>query len=138
MSKEKREYMLLFRSSADWHKELSPEELQRVMGQVKAWFDGLSEKGLVKGGRPLGPEGRTVTGKGKNLVVSDGPFAESKETVGGYTIILANNLDEAVKLAEGCPPLVFGGAVEIRPIMEECSMMAETREGRAERQLAGV
>jgi hypothetical protein len=137
MSNEKQEYLLLFRGASDWYKELSPEELQQVMGKVKAWFDGLSEKGILKGGQPLGAEGRIVSGKG-GRTISDGPFAESKETIGGYTIILADSLDEAVQIAQGCPPLIVGGSVEVRPVLEECPMMAHAREVFGEKRLAGV
>ena len=138
MSNEKQEYLLLFRSSNNWYKELSPEELQQVMAKVGAWFESLNAKGIVKGGQPLGPEGRVITGKGSKLVISDGPFPESKETIGGYTIILASSLDEATEIAKGCPPLLFGGAVEVRPIAEECPTMAHLREVLGEKQLAGA
>ena len=72
MSNEKQEYLLLFRGSNNWYKDLSPEELQQVMGKIKTWFDGLAEKGIVKGGQPLVAEGRTISGKG-GRTVSDGP-----------------------------------------------------------------
>jgi hypothetical protein len=137
MSNEKQEYLLLLRGGNNWYKELSPEELQKVMAKVGAWFESLNAKGIVKGGQPLGAEGRIITGKGNNLVVSDGPFAESKETIGGYTIILASSLDEATEIAKGCP-LLSGGTVEVRPIAEECPMMAHAREVLGEKQLAGV
>jgi len=75
MSNEKQEYLLLHRAGNNWYKELSPEELQQYMGKMKAWFDGLAAKGIVKGGQPLAGEGRIVSGKG-GRTVSDGPFAE--------------------------------------------------------------
>ena len=137
MINEKQEYLLLFRGSNNWYKDLSPEELQQAMGKVKAWFDGLSEKGIIKGGQPLGTEGRILSGKG-GRTVSDGPFVESKETIGGYTIVLANSLDEATEIARGCPPLIFGGSVEVRPIAEECPMTAHAREVFGDKLLAGV
>jgi hypothetical protein len=137
MSNEKQEYLLLFRGSDNWHMELSLEELQQVMGKIKAWFDGLAEKGIVKGGQPLEAEGRTVSGKG-GRTVSDGPFAESKETIGGYALILAESMDEAVKIAQGCPPLEYGDSIEVRPVAEECPKMAHARDLFREKQLAGV
>ncbi len=136
MSNEKQEYLLLFRGSDNWYKELSPEELQQTMGKIKTWFDGLAEKGVVKGGQPLVAEGRTVSGRGGRMV-SDGPFVESKETIGGYTLILADSIDEAVKIAQGCPFLTYAGSVEVRPVAEECPMMAHAREVFGEK-LAGV
>jgi hypothetical protein len=137
MSNEKQEYLLLRRGSDNWYKELSPEELQQVMGKLKAWFDGLAEKSIVKGGQPLGAEGRIVSGKG-GRTVSDGPFAESKETIGGYMLILAESIDEAVKIAQGCPPLAYGDSIEVRPVAEECPMTAHARDVFGEKQFAGV
>src|SRR6185295_19417679 len=83
------EFMLLFRGP-HWDKGLSPEDLQKVMGQVMAWFEGLKDQGRVKAGQPLGAEGRTVSGK-KGRPVADGPFAESKEAVGGYLLLEAKS-----------------------------------------------
>jgi hypothetical protein len=137
MSNEKREYLLFFRGDANWYKELSPEELQQVMGKINTWFEKLSVKGIVKGGQPLASEGRIVTAK-NGRTMPDGPFAESKETIGGYTLILADSLEEAVAIAKECPPLAYGGSVEVRPIAEECPMMAHAREVFGEKQLAGV
>ena len=137
MSNEKQKYLLLFRSSENWCKDLSPEELQQILGKIKAWFDGLAEKGIIKGAQPLGAEGRIVSGKG-GRTVSDGPFAESKETIGGYALILAESMDEAVKIAEGCPPLAYGDSVEVRPVAEECPKMAAALDVFGEKQLAGV
>src|SRR6266404_9304223 len=79
---QKSEYMLLFRGS-DWHKGLSPEEIQTVMSQWKNWFERLTSSGKAKAGHPLEPEGKIVSGK-KGRQVADGPFAESKEAIGGY------------------------------------------------------
>ena len=112
------EYMLLFRGAC-WDKGLSPEEAQRLMGQVMAWFEGLKEQGRVKAGQPLGPEGRTVSGK-KGRPVADGPFAESKEAVGGYLLLHADSLDEAVAIAKTNPTLEYGITIEVRPVLEEC------------------
>lgn len=137
MNNEKQEYLLLFRSSDNWYKELSPEELQQILGKIKAWIDGLAERGILKGAQPLGAEGRIVSGKG-GRTVSDGPFAESKETIGGYMLILAESMDEAAKIAQGCPPLAYGDSVEVRPVAEECPKMAAALELFGEKQLAGV
>src|SRR5574338_336316 len=74
-------YMLIFRGT-DWYKGLSPEQMQLVADQWMAWFNGLKEEGKCAGGNPLEREGKIVSGK--NRVVSDGPFAEAKESIGGY------------------------------------------------------
>ena len=91
------EYMLLFRGP-DWDKGLSPEELQEAMNKVTAWFEGLRERGKIKAGQPLGPQGRIISGK-KDRTIADGPFVESKEAVGGYLVLVANDLNEAIVAA---------------------------------------
>lgn len=128
------EYLLLFRGN-DWYSDLSPEELQATMNKFKAWFDRLSEQGKLKGGQPLVREGKIVSGK-NGRVVADGPFAESKETIGGYFLLTVDSLDEAVEVAQGCPALDYGITVEVRPVAEECPCMARAREMASELELA--
>jgi hypothetical protein len=124
-------YMLIFRGT-DWSKGLSPEEMQQVAGRWMAWFKQLSEQGKVTGGSPLEPEGKIVSGK-NGRVVADGPFAESKEAIGGYFLLKVNSLEEAVAIAQQCPGLAYGAKVEVRPVAETCPLAAETS---AEPQLA--
>jgi|SRR5258706_13356253 hypothetical protein len=126
------EYLLIFRGT-DWHRGLSPEQIQKVMGQWKGWFDRLTAEGKLKGGQPLVNEGKIVSGK--KGIVADGPFAESKETIGGYFLLQVESLDEAVAIAKECPGLEYGAVVEVRPIAEMCPLMAES-ESLAEKQLA--
>lgn len=118
--------MLLFRGP-HWDKGLSPEELQQLMDQVMAWFEGLKEQGKVKGGQPLGPEGRTISGK-KGRPVADGPFAESKEAVGGYLLLQAASLEEAVAIAKSNPTLEYGITIEVRPVLEECPIFQRAKD----------
>jgi hypothetical protein len=129
----KNEYMLIFRDT-DWHKGLSPEECQQVASQWMAWFNRLREQGIVTAGSPLEPTGKIVSGKG-GRVIADGPFAESKEAIGGYFLLTADSLDQAVTFAAECPGLPYGAKVEVRPVMERCPMMQEAA---AEQQLAGA
>src|SRR5436309_15728479 len=112
------EYLLLFRGT-DWHKGLSPEEIQMVMDQWKGWFERLTKEGKAKAGHPLENEGKIVSGK-KGRVVADGPFAESKEAIGGYFLLKVSGLDEAVAIAKQCPGLDYGAVVEVRPVLETC------------------
>jgi hypothetical protein len=116
--------MLLFRGN-DWQKGLSPEEMQKIAGQWMAWFERLNAQGKVTAGSPLEHEGKVVSGK-NGRVVSDGPFAESKETVGGYFLLQVSSLDEAVEIAQQCPGLAFGAKVEVRPVAEICPLLSET------------
>jgi hypothetical protein len=116
--------MFLFRGN-DWQKGLSPEEMQKIAGQWMAWFERLTAQGKVTAGSPLESEGKVVSGK-NGRVVSDGPFAESKETVGGYFLLQVNSFDEAVAIAEQCPGLPYGAKVEVRPVAESCPLLNET------------
>jgi hypothetical protein len=128
------EYMLLFRGT-DWHKGLSPEETQQVVTQWKAWFERLTNEGKAKAGHPLECEGKIVSGK-KGRVVADGPFAESKEAIGGYFFLQVDSLDEAVAIAKECPGLEFGATVEVRPVAAECPMSQSVRQESAEEEFA--
>jgi hypothetical protein len=120
------EYMLLFRGN-DWDRKLSPEELQQVMSKWTAWYDQLVEVGKIKSAHPLIPDGRIVTQK-KGQPVADGPFAESKEAIGGYFLIQMTNLDETLRIAKRCPALEYGMIVEVRPVAEECPIQRLSRE----------
>lgn len=117
------EYMLIFRGT-DWHKGLSAEQMQQVAGQWMAWFNRLTEQGKAIAGNPLEREGKIVSGK-NGRVVADGPFAESKEAIGGYFLLQVNNLDEAVAIAKECPGLSYGAVVEVRPVAEQCPLSGE-------------
>ncbi len=135
MNAEKQnEYLLLFRGN-EWYNNLSPEELQKAMSQFKAWFDRLTEQGKLKGAQPLVREGKIVSGK-NGRVVADGPFAESKEAIGGYFLLAVNSLDEAVAIAKTCPSLEYGTQVEVRPVADECPMAERARQIIPEEQLA--
>ncbi len=112
------DYMLLFRGN-DWDRKRSPEELQQVMSKWSAWYEDLIEKGKIKSAHPLVNEGRVVSQK-KGQAVADGPFAESKEAIGGYFLLQMTNLEEALQIAKRCPSLEYGMIVEVRPVAEQC------------------
>jgi hypothetical protein len=91
--------------------------MQQVLQKWMAWFKDLADKGHIQDrGQPLERSGKLVTGKQK--AVTDGPFAESKDVVGGYTLIQARDLEQAVELSKGCPILEREGMVEVRPVMQ--------------------
>jgi len=117
-------YLLIFRGT-DWYKGLSPEQMQQIADTWMAWFNRLKEEGKCIAGNPLEREGKIVAGK--NRAVSDGPFAESKETIGGYFLLKVNSMDEAVAIAQQCPGLPYGIRVEVRPVAGECPVAAEVR-----------
>jgi hypothetical protein len=120
--KDQNGFMLLF-VGMDWHKNLSPEQTQKVSEDWMAWFKGLCEEGKVVAGHPLGLEGKSVSGK--NRTVTDGPFAEAKEAIGGYFMLDVATMDEAVAIARQCPSLPFGVKVEVRPVLAECPFKSE-------------
>jgi hypothetical protein len=92
-----------------------PEQMQKTMQKWVAWFKELGAAGHVKDpGNPLGPAGKVVNGKG----IQDGPYAEAKDMVSGYSLIEAKDLAQAVELSKGCPILEVGGSVEVRPVLQ--------------------
>ena len=114
---EKSDYLLLFRGNA-WETHLPPEELHQVVTDWYAWFQRLVEEGKCRGGMPLLNAGKLVSGKNGNSV-SDGPFAESKESIGGYFHLQVANEAEAIQIARQCPGLEYDGCVvEVRPVGE--------------------
>ena len=130
------EYLLLFQGKAWWN-SLSAEELQKVMDQVKAWFERLTGSGKLKAAQPLAREGAIISGR-NGRVVADGPFAESKEVIGGYALVQVNSLNEAIAIARSCPTLEFDMQIEARPVGEGCPMTKHARQMLAEEQFAAA
>jgi len=95
----------------------SPEEMQKKTAKWMNWLKDLSDKGHLKSfGEPLQPTGKVVKGEKKQVI--DGPFAEAKDVVGGFSIIVARDIDQAVELSLGCPIFEDGGSIEVRPIAQ--------------------
>jgi hypothetical protein len=110
------DFLFVYRSSegAGSRAEFSPEEMQQVMQKWSAWIREAMQKGwMTNPGDALKPEGKVLK---STKVVTDGPFVESKEIVGGYSIVKAASLEAAAELAKGCPALAYGGTVEVRPL----------------------
>ena len=112
------EFTFLFRGSDPTVQ--SPEEMQKSMQKWLAWFKELGAKGHIKyPGHPLERTGKVVRGSQKS--VHDGPYAEAKDIVNGFTLIEARDLAQAVEISRGCPIFDVGGSVEVRPIRaREC------------------
>lgn len=109
------EFLLIFRRDAAGQFAMSPEQIQAMMKPWQDWMGSLAAQNkLVSAGNRLQPEGRVVK---PGNVVTDGPYVELKEAVGGYTIINASSLEEAAELAKGCPIYSIGGSVEVRAII---------------------
>jgi hypothetical protein len=133
----KSDYLLLFRGT-NWDKELSPEQLQKVVSDWAAWFERLTKEGKCLGGHPLQSEGKIVSGK-SGRAVADGPFAESKEAIGGYFYLQVADEDEAIAIAQQCPGLEYGAKVEVRPVADMCTVRARALQHSARtEQLAAV
>jgi hypothetical protein len=106
------EFLYLFRGGEAGR---SPERMQQVMQQWMGWMKDLAAKGHIKNpGHPLERTGKLV--KGGQRTVTDGPYAE-KDVVGGYMLVEARDLAQAVEISNGCPIFEAGGLVEIRPVM---------------------
>jgi hypothetical protein len=109
-------FMYVFRGGAFVTKGLSATELGVHLGKWRAWVTELTKAGHSEpGGHPIQAEARTIRGSGRQ--VTDGPYAEGKDLVTGTLIVLADSLDEAANLAQGCPIYEFDGSVEVRPVL---------------------
>ncbi|HYX84991.1 MAG TPA: YciI family protein [Gaiellales bacterium] len=109
--------MLIFRGGAVSRDDVSPSVLQAHVEKWYRWSDELARQGRRNRGTPLENGGKAV--RGHERIVTDGPYAESKDLVTGAMIIEASSLDDAVEVARGCPTYEFGGSVEVRPVQDE-------------------
>jgi hypothetical protein len=110
------QFMLLLRGGDA--KERTPAEMQRIVEEYIAWARRLAAENRMVGGDELAGGGKVITGAGAALKVKDGPYTETKESVGGYFLIQAQSEAEAVEIAKECPGLARGGTVELRAIVE--------------------
>lgn len=110
-----KDFLLVFRNDYKARPKASPEAMQAEMKQWMDWIGGIAAQNkLADKGAPLGSEGRVVR---PDNVVTDGPYTEIKELIGGYIAVRAGSFDEAAELAKGCPILHYGGNVEVRDII---------------------
>ncbi len=109
------EFMMIFRNAYDPAFKPTPEQMQASIKQWQDWMGGIAAQGKFIGTNRLSSEGSKILKA--NNVITDGPYAEVKEIVGGYIIIKAADITEAMKLAEGCPILAIGGSVEVRQVI---------------------
>ena len=108
-------FLFVYRNSRESYGTMTPEEMQQMLQKWQAWMaEGLRKGWMLDAGDALKKEGRVVSGAKK--VISDGPFIEAKEIVGGFSIIQADTLEDATELAKGCPIFLRGGSVEVRPL----------------------
>lgn len=110
-----KEFLLVFRMDMALQTQVSPEQMQSRMKLWQDWMGSIAAQNkLVSSGNRLATEGRVVK---KDNVITDGPYVEIKEAIGGYSIVRAGSLDEAAEIAKGCPILLGGGNVEVRTIV---------------------
>jgi len=127
-------YLLLFHTN-QWWQELGREELQQVIEQNHVWIERLMTTGKARGGQALARKGALVAGKNGRTIV-DGPFAESKEVIGGYLLLNVATFEEAVAIAKSSPGLAYGSSIEVRPLTNVCPSAARLKELMGEEQLA--
>jgi hypothetical protein len=117
-------HMLLFRDH-NWKDDTSPQEMEEMMHKWIAWIEQLEKAGKLLGANPLERAGKIISGKNGETVM-DGPFAESKEAVGGYFLLKVPDFEEAMAIAQHCPGLAYGLSVEVRPVAAICARFKET------------
>jgi hypothetical protein len=113
MDKPKLDYLVI--SRGQWDERASREDVQRAIDQFYVWYEGHLASGRMKPGSRLTSAGKVIT----HQLITDGPFAETKEIVGGYWFIVAASLDEAAELAAQNPCLACGLTLELRPLDAE-------------------
>ncbi|HTP12355.1 MAG TPA: YciI family protein [Bacteroidota bacterium] len=117
------EYVLIFRHE-DGNKVASPEQIQKWMKQTMDWIAGITAKNKFVSGTGLPfDDARVVTLKNAKKVVTNGPFGEIKETIGGFITVKADSVEEAVEFAKGAPVLQGeGNSVEVRKVAKRDGM----------------
>ncbi len=116
-----KEFLLLFRGNDAEQMQLSPEEREAFMKRWQQWIGDIAQKEQLVGAHPLEREGKVMRGAYKKL--TDGPYMEGKEVLGGYVLLKVKDVDEAIKVSEGCPILEMeSGTVEIREIGTKSAM----------------
>ena len=111
-----KEFLLVFRRDyVARETQPSPEQMQAMMKPWEDWMGSLAAQNkLANAGNRLSSDGRVVKPGG---VITDGPFVEIKEGIGGYIIVRASSIDEAATLSKDCPILQIGGNVEVRTVV---------------------
>ena len=109
-------YLLLLEENPADLAHVTPEEMQRIIERYSTWTERLAAEGHLREGHKLRDEGgRLMARRGGEVTVTDGPYAEAREVVGGLFVIAAASYDEAVRIASDCPHLEFG-TIRVREI----------------------
>ncbi len=111
------DFILLLHRSAGPSPALSPQQVAAVTQDYVGWGERMRAEGRLKAGEKLSNDaGRVLTAETGRVIVTDGPYAESKELLAGFYVVTAPDYDEACRVAEGCPHLKYGGRIEVRQI----------------------
>jgi len=111
------QYMLLLYDDPSSWATLSPEEIQKAIEKYMAWGAKLRQQGIFLASHKLADDaGRVLRGRGGQTRVTDGPYSETKEVLGGYYLIEAESYDQAVERSRDCPHLAYGGTIEVRQV----------------------
>jgi hypothetical protein len=117
-----RQFMVIFNEKPGTYANLSPQALEEFVQEAGSWMDRMAKEGRYVGGRKLTNEGgRLARREGSSYVITDGPYVETKEIVGGYVIVNAADYDEAVELAMSSPPRKYSTSISVRELDKECS-----------------
>jgi len=110
--------LLIYHKENEWE-NLTEQQRQNLYGEYRSLREDLVKKGNWIGGNQLQPvsTASTVRVKDKKSLITDGPFAETKEQLAGYFLVEANNLDDALKIAGRIPSVALGGSIEVRPVV---------------------
>ncbi len=111
-----KQFLLLLHEDVDKMSDLSPKEMEELANAHMAWAEELVESGHFIAGDGLQENGILISGK--NTVIKDGPYMESKEIIGGYYLLKAKNFESMIEIAKNCPCHTWGGTTEIRQIMD--------------------
>lgn len=114
-SDDRRQHFILLQYPSDATPP-TPDEMQAIMARFNTWMDGLHAQGRVAGTNGLELTGKTLRGPIGQTLITDGPFAEGKEVVGGYVLLTPCTLEEALTAARACPGLDYGMILEVRPV----------------------
>lgn len=110
-----KQFLLLLHENNEKLRELSEQEMQALADAHMKWATKLAKTGHLISGDGLHEKGVLITGK--DCVIKDGPYLESKEIIGGYYLLQSENLETIIDLAKECPTHYYGGKTEIRPIL---------------------
>ena len=110
-------YMLLLHEDPSGFATMSPADIQQVIEKYVTWGDRLKAAGILTDGQKLTDEpGKVIRGSGGKMRVTDGPYSETKEVLGGYYVVEADSYEQAVERTKECPHLEYGGTIELREI----------------------